>query len=68
MLETGQKVEIVDVFSTKLGSHVCYGVVERTTMTMIIVRNEHNNISRFRHDGKAVGYNWPYNTRQVKRV
>jgi hypothetical protein len=67
-LLAGDKVEVVDRFngSTRV---VCKGVVERVTPTQYVVRNEHNNIGRYRRaDMKMVGYAWPQLTHELRKA
>lgn len=64
MLQIGSKVETVDTFCGH-NSHVNFGVVERMTPTLVIVRNEHGNIQRHYLNRKvgdlleSVGYSFP---------
>jgi hypothetical protein len=67
-LEVGDAVEIVDAFNGGEPHVVCAGNIERITKTLIIVRNEHGNESRFRkNDRKMVGYAWPQLTHELRR-
>lgn len=59
-ITVGQVCEIVDDLNGR-DRHVCHANVERVTATLIIVRNEHGNIGKFRRkDLCMVGYSWPY--------
>lgn len=68
-MNAGDKVEIYDNYQQKggKGGHVCWGIVERVTLTQIVVRNEHGNISKFRkYDLKMVGFSSPILTNRVR--
>ncbi len=65
--QLGEAVKVIDAFSGR-ECLVCTGNVERLTATLVIVRNQHGNLTRFRRrDGRMVGYAWPYLTHQLRK-
>lgn len=65
-MNISQSVTIMQDTLTGRTARVCEGVIERLTPTMIVVRNEHGNIARFkRATCKVVGYCYPHCTYHV---
>ncbi len=58
MFELGTKVKIIDDFNghKRIVNH---GIVERLTKTMVIVKNDLGNSSRYYKNGQIVGYSFP---------